>query len=113
MTGARACRGRRTAHKPTLGCTLPPLPGLICCPLRLSIAMIGIRFCPRIRNLHHQRISCADPQRDHGPLETVLQRVRRTVNFRLIADSGNVSASYTPPIVNSAGFSRPRMCCST
>ena len=51
-----------------------------------AFAMIGMRFFPRIRNLHRQRIYCADPGRDHGPLETVLQRGRRTVNFRLIAE---------------------------
>lgn len=51
-----------------------------------AFAMIGMRFCPRIRNLHRQRIYCADPQRDHGPLEPVLRRGRRAVNFRLIAE---------------------------
>ena len=51
--------------------------------------MIGMRFCPRIRSLHRlhrQRIYCADPARDHGVLEPVLQRGRRAVNFRLIAE---------------------------
>ena len=43
-------------------------------------------FCPRIRSLHRQRIYCADPDRDHGVLEPVLQRGRRAVNFRLIAE---------------------------
>ena len=33
-----------------------------------------------------QRIYCADPARDHGVLEPVLQRGRRAVNFRLIAE---------------------------
>ena len=42
----------------------------------------GMRFCPRIRSLHRQRIYCADPGRDHG----VLKRGRRAVNFRLIAE---------------------------
>ena len=49
-------------------------------------SQLGMRFCPRIRNLHRQRIYCADPGRYHGPLETVLQRGRRAVNFRLIAE---------------------------
>ena len=48
--------------------------------------MVGMRFCPRIRSLHRQRIYCADPARDHGVLEPVLQRGRRAVNFRLIAE---------------------------
>ena len=48
--------------------------------------MVGMRFCPRIRSLHRQRIYCADPGRDHGVLEPVLKRGRRAVNFRLIAE---------------------------
>ena len=51
-----------------------------------AFGMIGMRFCPRIRSLHRQRIYCADPARDHGVLEPVLQRGRRAVNFRLIAE---------------------------
>ena len=51
-----------------------------------AFGMIGMRFCPRIRSLHRQRIYCADPDRDHGVLEPVLQRGRRAVNFRLIAE---------------------------
>ena len=51
-----------------------------------AFAMIGMRFCPRIRSPHRQRIYCADPARDHGVLEPVLRRGRRSVNFRLIAE---------------------------
>ena len=51
-----------------------------------AFALVGMRFCPRIRRLHRQRISCADPARDHGVLEPVLPRGRRAVNFRLIAE---------------------------
>ena len=51
-----------------------------------AFAMISMRLCPRIRGLHHQRIYCADPARDHGVLEPVLRRGRRAVNFRLIAE---------------------------
>ena len=29
-----------------------------------AFGMIGMRFCPRIRSLHRQRIYCADPDRD-------------------------------------------------
>ena len=35
---------------------------------------------------NRQRIYCADPDRDHGVLDPALQRGRRAVNFRLIAD---------------------------
>ena len=48
--------------------------------------MVGMRFCPRIRSLHRQRIYCADPARDHGAFEPVLKRGRRAVSFRLIAE---------------------------
>ena len=51
-----------------------------------AFGMVGMRFCPRIRSLHLQRIYCADPGRDHGVLEPVLKRGRRAVNFRLIAE---------------------------
>ena len=27
-----------------------------------AFGMVGMRFCPRIRSLHHQRIYCADPE---------------------------------------------------
>ena len=37
-----------------------------------AFGMVGMRFCPRIRSLHRQRIYCADPARDHGVLEPVL-----------------------------------------
>ena len=51
-----------------------------------AFEMIGMRFCPRSRGLHRPRIYCADPARDHGVLEPVLRRGRRSVNFRLIAE---------------------------
>ena len=51
-----------------------------------AFAMVGLRFCPRIRSLHRQRIYCDDPARDHGVLAPVLQRGRRAVNVRLIAE---------------------------
>ena len=57
--------------------------------------MIGIRFCSRIRRLHRQRIYCADPARDHGVLEPVLKRGRRSVNFRLLAEQwGRIGQFY-------------------
>ena len=34
-----------------------------------AFGMVGMRFCPRIRSLHCQRIYCADPARDHGVFE--------------------------------------------
>ena len=52
-------------------------------------AMIGIR------RLHRQRIYCADPARDHGVLEPVLERGRRSVNFRRLAEQwGRIGQFY-------------------
>ena len=51
-----------------------------------AFALVGLRVCPRMRRLHRQRISCADPARDHGVLEPVLPRGRRAVHVRLIAE---------------------------
>ena len=48
--------------------------------------LINMRFCPRIRRMHRQRIYCADPARNHGVLEPVLRRGRKAINFRLIAE---------------------------
>jgi len=46
-----------------------------------AFGMVGMRFCPRIRSLHRQRIYCADPGCDHGVLEPVLRRRRRAVKL--------------------------------
>ena len=75
-----------------------------------AFAMIGMRFCPRIRSLHRQRIYCADPERDHGVLEPVLRRGRRSVNFRLIAEQwdrvGQFYAAF--PAGHATASGRPR-----
>ena len=49
-----------------------------------AFGMVGMRFCPRIRSLHRQRIYCADPDRNHGVIEPVLK-----------PSSGTASASST------------------
>ena len=74
-----------------------------------AFGMVGMRFCPRIRSLHRQRIYCADPGRDHGVLEPVLKRGRRAVNFRLIAEQwdriGQFYAAFPAAVL-------PVRCCS-
>jgi TnpA family transposase len=35
-----------------------------------AFAMLGRRFCPRIRGAHHQRIYRIDPSRDYGALKS-------------------------------------------
>ena len=51
-----------------------------------AFAPVGTCFCPRIRSVNRQRIYCVAPTRDHGVLEPVLQRGRRSVNFRRTAE---------------------------
>jgi TnpA family transposase len=43
-----------------------------------ALPMFGTRFCPRIRGLHRQWIYRIDPQRESGPLTTLLSPQRRT-----------------------------------
>jgi len=38
--------------------------------------MLGLRFCPRIRGVQHQRIYRIDPNRDYGSLASLIVRVR-------------------------------------
>ena len=51
-----------------------------------AFAMIGMRFCPRIRSPTVSAFTVPIQPRDHGVLEPVLRRGRRSVNFRLIAE---------------------------
>jgi TnpA family transposase len=51
-----------------------------------AFAMLGRRFCPRIRGLHHQRIYRIDPDRDYGPLASLVGRNDRTIDMTLIAE---------------------------
>jgi TnpA family transposase len=43
--------------------------------------MFGKRFCPRIRGLHRQWIYRIDPQRDYGPLTTLLRHSKRSLHL--------------------------------
>ena len=81
-----------------------------------------MRFCPRIRSLHRQRIYCADPARDHGVLEPVLKRGRRAVNFSVIAEqsdrvgqfyaafSAGCATASAAPVVEPAAVERAATC---
>ena len=51
-----------------------------------AFAMLGRRFCPRIRGLHHQRLYRIDPHRDYGVLARLVDRADRTIDPRLIAE---------------------------
>jgi TnpA family transposase len=51
-----------------------------------AFAMVGLRFCPRIRGVQHQRIYRIDPNRDYGALAALVARADRTIDTELIAE---------------------------
>jgi TnpA family transposase len=51
-----------------------------------AFTLLGRRFCPRIRGLQHQRIYRIDPERDYGPLASLVDRADRTLNTEAIAE---------------------------
>ena len=44
-----------------------------------AFAMLGKRFCPRIRQLHRQRIYRVDQAKNYGPLSVMVNRPDRTI----------------------------------
>lgn len=59
-----------------------------------AFAMLGKRFCPRIRNLKKQRIYRIDEGRDYGPLQNMLTRSDRTINTRHIVEQWDRIAHF-------------------
>jgi TnpA family transposase len=51
-----------------------------------AFAMLGRRFCPRIRSMQHQRIYRIDMERDYGTLEPLIHRRDRTIKMDWIVD---------------------------
>lgn len=51
-----------------------------------AFAMLGRRFCPRIRGVHHQRIYRIDPEQDYGALSSLVGRADRTIDTDVIAE---------------------------
>ncbi len=51
-----------------------------------AFAMLGRRFCPRIRGVQHQRIYRINPHRDYGPLAAMVCRADRTISSQNIAE---------------------------
>jgi TnpA family transposase len=51
-----------------------------------AFAMLGKRFCPRIRNLSKQRIYRIDEQRDYGALQPLVARTDRTIKMDWVVD---------------------------
>jgi TnpA family transposase len=87
-----------------------------------AFAMLGKRFCPRIRGVQHQRMYRIDKDRDYGCLEPLVSRSDRTINLKLIRDhwdrmghfyasleSGHATASVA--LKRLAGYSRKNLFC--
>ena len=51
-----------------------------------AFAMLGRRFCPRIRGLEKQRLYRLDAKRDYGPLAGLVGRADRTIDPQVIAE---------------------------
>ena len=51
-----------------------------------AFAMLGRRFCPRIRGLKKQRLYRLDAKRDYGPLAGLVSRADRTIDPQVIAE---------------------------
>lgn len=51
-----------------------------------AFAMLGRRFAPRIRGLHHQRIYRIDKRKDYGPLAPLVERWDRTIRMDWICE---------------------------
>ena len=51
-----------------------------------AFAMLGRRFCPRIRGLENQRLYRIDAKRDYGPLAGLVGRADRTIDPQVIAE---------------------------
>jgi TnpA family transposase len=51
-----------------------------------AFAMLGLRFCPRIRGVQHQRIYRIDPNRDYGSLASLIRRADQTIDTEQIAE---------------------------
>ena len=56
--------------------------------------MLGKRFCPRIKNVKHQRIYRIEKDRDYGVLEPLLNRKNQTINTKIIQQQWDKMAQF-------------------
>ena len=70
-----------------------------------AFAMLGRRFCPRIRGLKNQRIYHADSDLDYGPLADMLSGPRRGFAWRGSRRTGTRLPGLSAP---SPTYTRPR-----
>jgi len=58
-----------------------------------AFAMLGLRFCPRIRGVQHQRIYRIDSNRDYGALAPLVGRADRAIDTDLIVEQWEIQHS--------------------
>jgi TnpA family transposase len=51
-----------------------------------AFAMLGKRFCPRIRGVQHQRIYRIDAEKDYGPLDPLVSAADRAIHLDWICE---------------------------
>ena len=51
-----------------------------------AFAMLGLRFCPRIRGVQHQRIYRIDPNCDYSSLASLVSHADQTIDTEQIAE---------------------------
>lgn len=61
-----------------------------------AFAMLGLRFCPRIRGVQHQRIYRIDPNSDYGSLASLVSRADQTIDTERSPSNGTAWVSSTP-----------------
>ena len=71
--------------------------------------MLGLRFCPCICGVQHQRIYWIDPNYDYGPLASLVSRADQTIRHRLDRRAVGSHGSALRFVKNQArhGISRP------
>jgi TnpA family transposase len=59
-----------------------------------AFAMLGLRFCPRIRGVQHQRIYRIDPQSRLRSLASLIRRADQTIDTEQIAEHWDRMGQY-------------------
>ena len=65
-----------------------------------AFAMLGQRFCPRIRGLQHQRIYRIDPNKDYGALKPLVSRADRKINPEIIVEQWDRMGQFYASLVS-------------
>jgi hypothetical protein len=68
-----------------------------------AFAMLGRRFCPRIRSMQHQRIYRIDVEKDYGCLEPLIRRRDRIIKMDWIVDQWDRMGQFYPTLTANSG----------